>query len=256
LSPIDLRSTIYLFSLMPQSFKAVITEIFVDTPRVKTFRLSYPDTVKFDFIPGQYVIISLDGFTTQGGMLVKRSYSIASSPLEKGYLDLCITIVHEMGMSGHMHRTKVGDQVIVLGPFGQFTLKEPISDNLTFISAGSGVAPMRGMVHYVYEKYPNWDKNVWFFFGFRIPEDYIFQKELELLTKEKPNFHLIPSLSTVDPVPWEGDRGRIQTILHKYITNAKDRDYYLCGPPAMVSDTVAMLKSMGAEESRIYKEQW
>ncbi len=64
--------------------------IFTETPTIKTFRLVDPagGPIPFGFLPGQFLTLTLT--ITQNGKTVKRSYTIASSPTQRDYIELTI----------------------------------------------------------------------------------------------------------------------------------------------------------------------
>ena len=62
---------------------ATVTAIRTETPRTKTFRLALP--MWMPFLPGQHLDVRL---TAPDGYRAQRSYSIASSPLDRGEIEL------------------------------------------------------------------------------------------------------------------------------------------------------------------------
>jgi len=239
---------------MPFSkYQATVTEIRQETPRVKTFKVTWPGIENFSFIPGQFMQLSVPGFLNQAGITMKRSYSIASSPLDKGFVEFTITYKTPHGLSARTHALKVGDIVQVEGPAGVFNLKRPVRDNITFVASGSGISSLRAMFkQLLQEGHPG---NIWVVFGFHAQEDFIFRQELEELQRKHPNFKVIPSI-TVDDPSWTGERGRVTAVLPKVITDAASRDYYLCGSAQMVEDTIKVLTEMGVPRHQIFREVW
>jgi len=72
------------------------------TASVTSMWLEVPQS--FDFEPGQYVIISIP---TVAGK-IKRSYSLASSPAQKGRVELCIKRIEGGIASGYFKNVKEG----------------------------------------------------------------------------------------------------------------------------------------------------
>ena len=85
-----------------------VTGIFTETHDVKTFRLAQPDgeQLPFSYEPGQFVtfILSIPGQEK----VVKRSYTIASSPSQRDYMEghnkerrarACFTLYARVGQS-------------------------------------------------------------------------------------------------------------------------------------------------------------
>ncbi len=230
------------------SFKSRILDVVDETPRVKIFNLSRPSD--FSFSSGQFVMVSVEGFKGKEGALVKRSYSIASSPYDKD-LQLCITRAENGQLSNALHNLKAGDQLDIQGPFGVFRLKEPVAENTTFVAGGSGIAPVRSMLRSIL--YENAAEGIRLFYGFRGPDEFIYKKELEQYAGEKK----LALLATIDsPVNgWKGNVGFVSEVLKKNADYEKT-DAYVCGPPPMVAATMKALSECGFSSERIFREQW
>jgi ferredoxin-NADP reductase len=122
---------------------ADVEQIRVETPRTKTFRLRPPMWVPH--LPGQHYDVRL---TAPDGYRAERSYSIASSPLDEGAVELTIDRLDGGEVSGYFHEVLVeGDQVEVRGPFASYFVwrgEEPV----LLIGGGSGVVPLMSMVRH------------------------------------------------------------------------------------------------------------
>ena len=94
---------------------ADVGEIRVETPRTKTFRLHLP--MWMPHLPGQHYDVRL---TAPDGYRAERSYSIASSPLDEGVVELTIDRLDGGEVSTYFHEVLVegrgGDRVGALGP--------------------------------------------------------------------------------------------------------------------------------------------
>ena len=122
---------------------ADVEQIRVETPRAKTFRLRPPMWVPH--LPGQHYDVRL---TAADGYRAERSYSIASSPLEEGVVELTIDRLDGGEVSTYFHDVLVeGDQVEVRGPFASYFVwrgEEPV----LLIGGGSGVVPLMSMLRH------------------------------------------------------------------------------------------------------------
>lgn len=230
------------------SFKSKILEIVDETPRVKLFRLERP--ADFVFSPGQFIMASIEGLYTRENILVKRSYSIASSPSDNDFLELCVSRADNGLFSGALHNLKKGDYVNIQGPYGVFSLRRPVPENVTFIAGGSGIAPIRSMLRsLLMEK--DAPSKIRLFYGFRAPSDFIYRKELQEFSKR-----LIIAAAIDSPAEgWNGEVGFISDVIQRHV-NYERSDSYVCGPPPMVNATIKSLISLGFDERRIYREQW
>lgn len=236
------------------AYKGIVQDIIKETPNIKLFRIKLDKPI--NYLSGQFVMISLDNVKNQSGFPLKRSYSIASEPVNKDYLELCIKILEEGQLTHSLNQLKKGDSVNVDGPFGKFLMEEPKggSNKIIFIGTGAGIAPLISMIGHSLKKSK---KEMILIYGFRNPEDFCYKKELNDLAGKYPYFKLYPTISAkIVPKRWNLDTGRVTSIIPKYVKSNETESVYICGNPQMVLDTIACLKSIGIDEKIIHKEQW
>ena len=120
----------------------VITDVRIDTPDIKTFRVVTPDGKKaFDHRPGQCAMLSIPG-------VGEAMFSITSSPTNTEYMEFSIK---KCGcVTDWLHQAEVGQQLTIRGPYGN---PFPVDDvfagkNLLFIAGGVGLAPLRSVINY------------------------------------------------------------------------------------------------------------
>ena len=120
---------------------ASVTDIRVETPRVKTFslRLARPTA----HLAGQHFVVRLsapDGYTAQ------RSYSVASPPGDGSSIDLTVERLPDGEVSTFLHdEIQVGDTLEVRGPIGGWFVWDG-SQPALLIGGGSGVVPLMAML--------------------------------------------------------------------------------------------------------------
>ena len=121
---------------------AVVTDIRVDTPDVKTFRVVGLDGKKpFVHIPGQCAMLSMPG-------VGEALFSITSSPTEPDFLEFSIK---KCGcVTEWLHAMEPGQQITVRGPYGNgFPVDtEFAGKDLLFIAGGIGLAPLHSVINY------------------------------------------------------------------------------------------------------------
>jgi ferredoxin-NADP reductase len=122
---------------------ATVAEIKPETPRVKSFRFDLP--MWMPHLPGQHYDVRL---TAPDGYQAERSYSIASSPLDRGTIELTIDRLDEGEVSSYFHEVvSVGDQVELRGPFASYFVWRGQAPVL-LIGGGSGVVPLMAMLRH------------------------------------------------------------------------------------------------------------
>ncbi len=225
---------------------ATITKIIPETHDTKTFSL-YLGENKFEFLPGQFVMITAD----IKGKPVTRAFSISSSPLKKE-IDITIKAEPNGNFSKFANENlKTGDKLKVKGPYGYFTFIDKVHDDLLFVAAGSGIAPFRSMLQYIFEK--QLQNRVTLLFSNKTEADIIFKQELEKYAENFPQFRFMPIVTRDDG--WKGISTRIDSnILQSYVH--ANTSCYLCGPPMMVEDIKQKLVQLGVDNGRIKTEKY
>lgn len=114
---------------------AVVTDIRVDTPDVKTFRVVGVNGKKpFGHIPGQCAMLSVPG-------VGEALFSITSSPTEKDFVEFSIK---KCGcVTSWLHDMEPGQQITIRGPYGNgFPVDAAFAGkDLLFIAAASDWLP-------------------------------------------------------------------------------------------------------------------
>ncbi len=194
---------------------------------------------------------------------IVRAYSMANYPLEKGIIMLNVRIATPPPnnpdappgkMSSFIFNLKPGDKVTISGPYGEFFARD--TDNeMIFIGGGAGMAPMRSHI-FDQLKRLNSKRKISFWYGARSLREAFYVEEFNKLQEEHPNFKWYLALS--EPLPednWDGPTGFIHQVLYDmYLKDhpaPEDCEYYLCGPPLMISAVLKMLDSLGVERDNI-----
>ncbi|WP_437656829.1 FAD-binding oxidoreductase [Sorangium sp. So ce1182] len=234
------------------SGKLRVGNIQRETPSVKTFRLMLPsgDPIPFTFAPGQFVNV----FVQIDGKRVTRSYSIASSPTQRGYVELGIKREEHGLLSRHMHDVvKVGDELDISGPVGRFTFTGTEDDSVVLIAGGVGITPMMSIVRYLSDRC--WPGQIYLVFLCRAPEEFIFRDELEALQRQNPRLQVTVTMSRAERTDWKGPRGRVsKDLLLKAIPDLTKRRIHLCGPPPMMDAVKALLGELGVPPDHLHTE--
>src|SRR6476619_4485192 len=122
-----------------------VSRIKVETPRVKSFRIELP--MWMPHLPGQHYDVRL---TAPDGYQAQRSYSIASSPLDAGGIELTIDCLDDGEVSPYFHDVVVeGDQIELRGPYSSyFTWRGDEPEPVLLVGGGSGVVPLMAMLRH------------------------------------------------------------------------------------------------------------
>jgi len=193
---------------------------------------------------------------------VTRAYSMANYPGEKGIIMLNVRIalpppnstIPPGIMSSYIFNLKPGDKVTISGPFGEFFAKET-NREMCFIGGGAGMAPMRSHIFDQFKRLKT-KRKVTFWYGARNKREIFYEEDFNSIQRENENFRWHIALS--EPVPednWTGLTGFIHQVLYdEYLKNhpaPEDVEYYICGPPLMLSACLNMLHNLGVEDEMI-----
>ncbi|MBI2175972.1 FAD-dependent oxidoreductase [Candidatus Woesearchaeota archaeon] len=232
---------------------AKIESIKAYSDKLRVFRLRLSRNDGFSFVPGQFVMLSLPGLVDSNGRKIAKAYSIASSPSEQDVIDLCIVNYPNGVLSTPLFKLNVGDEVIITGPYGMFQLKKPVGNGTVFIAGGTGLAPLIGMLRSLYAE--GYKEKLWLFYSVSEPKLFMFREELLRYSKNK-GLKLVVSTSNPDS-SWSFEKGRVTSTLPKFASEiSREVQFYLCGPPEMVTDIIKVLEQLGFKKENIHKEQW
>lgn len=198
---------------------------------------------------------------------VTRAYSLASRPQDAGraVFDIRLAVPppgreEELPpgvVSSWLFSLRAGDEITLSGPFGDFHVRQT-GREMVFVGGGVGMAPLRAMIHQELVRGTN--RRIRYFYGARSAADLFYADEFAALALQHPNFSFTPALS--DPAPgdrWTGATGFIHETLRDELGGhpaPEDCDYYLCGPPVMISAVLATLNRLGVEPSSIFYDDF
>ncbi|MFH1785096.1 MAG: FAD-dependent oxidoreductase [Candidatus Micrarchaeota archaeon] len=227
--------------------KYKITSIEKSTDSVNIYRME-PIEKKLEFKPGQFVYIHI--FDEQGNTIIKKPYSIASSP-SADYLEFCIKMVNG-AMTSKLEKLMIGTDIGIEGPLGHFQYNE--QKNVGLIASGTGVAPMLSILRDIAGK--KLDGNFVLLYSTRTKETIIYQEEFERIQKLNPKIKIIITL-TREESEWNGEKGRInKELITKYIQDPKNTDWWMCGSMGMIKSMKEFLIELKVDTKRIKMEGW
>ncbi len=222
---------------------AVVTDIRVDTPDVKTFRVVGLDGKKpFVHIPGQCAMLSVPG-------VGEALFSITSSPTLEEYVEFSIK---KCGcVTEWLHAMEPGQQITVRGPYGNgFPVDTAFAGkDLLFIAGGIGLAPLHSVINYCRAKRENYG-HIRIVYGSRSKDDLVDYQEIigEWCNEAGVNVYL-----TIDREQegWDGHVGFVPNYV-KELGFTTDKTVVMCGPPIMIKFTLAGLMELGFAREQVY----
>jgi ferredoxin-NADP reductase len=207
---------------------------------VTLFRVEKPEG--FQFLAGQYCLLSVPdmGFRDDRGL--RRPFSIASSPLEKDLL--FVTKLSGSAMKRSMAEMPPGTTVTLGQPLGALILPEEKATPLAFLAGGVGIAPFRSLCRYATDGVTG--HTITLFYSTRTPEETPFLDELHGMPEQNTRLRTVITMTRIDnPKSWSGLTGRLNAEMIKSGCEAWERAlYYIAGPPAMADAMKKTLEEM------------
>jgi len=193
-----------------------------------------------------------------------RAYSMANHPAEGNRIMLNVRIstpppklwndVAPGIASSYIYGLNPGDKVTISGPYGEFFIKDTQKE-MIYIGGGAGMAPMRSHLFHLFHTLKT-SRKVSFWYGARSKREMFYDEEFKKIAKKFPNFNYNVALS--EPLPedkWDGPTGFIHQVVNdKYLSHHEDPnelEFYMCGPPPMITACENMLFDLGVEEEQI-----
>ncbi len=197
-----------------------------------------------------------------------RAYSMANHPAEGNIVMLNVRIASPPPnlpdvppgiASSFIFNLEPGDKVFVSGPYGEFFARETERE-MMYIGGGAGMAPMRSHIFDLFHT-KRIKRLVTFWYGARSLREMFYDEDFKAIAAEFPNFKYNVALS--EPLPednWTGPTGFIhQVVYDNYLSKHEDPteiEYYMCGPPMMISAVDKMLYDQGVDKDMIAYDEF
>ena len=215
------------------------------TPRVTELTLLVEGSEPFRWLAGQHVTLRPDPPRVEAS-----SFSIATAPDERGPNELVLAVSNASELLGE---ASLGEGFAIEGPFGALTWHD--APGALFVGAGTGVTPLRAIVHRVLTKSGREaTAPLVLFAGQRTVQDLLFQDELAALGRAHERFAYEPVVSQPD-ASYTGRSGYVQDHLAEAFGRlpAGSRAY-ICGGVRMVAACQDLLGKLGVPPKRILSE--
>jgi len=207
----------------------------------------------FSFEAGQYITIR----KSLNGEELRRSYSLCTGEGSDSWAIAIKKVENGRFSSWAMSNLNPEDELEVMAPAGNFTLKEPDPTTVVCFAAGSGITPVLSHIRSLLNKDKGADIRL--FYGNRNFESIMFRDELEALKNKHLGqlsiHHIFSREKTGIPIL----HGRIDKAkcmeLAKHLFETDNTDAFLiCGPNDMIFEVREALEEMGVPPSKIHFE--
>ncbi|MDX9788185.1 MAG: ferredoxin--NADP reductase [Salinivirgaceae bacterium] len=229
-----------------------------------------PDGWDFpDYVPGQITSLGLFGSAPRCALaepernpvdpekLIKRAYSIASSPVNRDFLEFYVALVPSGTLTPRLFNLKIGDRIWMsqraVGNFTYDDSKVPEEADLVLITTGSGLAPFISMLK-THLKFPP-QRRIAIIHGVRHSWDLGYRSILMAMENLRTNLIYLPVVSRPqeEPVPWKGATGHVQDVWKSGVIEKAwgyrpvpgNVHVFMCGSPHMSESMFAILQQEG-----------
>ena len=238
------------------AFTGVLTQAKALSESTLTFSIApdQPDTL--DFLPGQYVNITIPGTD------LTRAYSFSSAPGEKqvsfvvrnvpdGRMSEFLGKQIQDGSSTPLTNLTAAVPMRFTGPFGSFYLRE-VKRPIQMRAGGTGIAPVLSMLNVMAKA--GLTQPVRLVFGVTSDNDLVALQQLDSIAANHPQFSYRTCVAGTGSQ--HSRTGYVTQHVETEWLNAGDVDLYLCGPAAMVDAVRNWLTDIGIKPANFYYEKF
>ena len=212
---------------------------------------------QFEFLPGQHLPIQI----TRDGKKIRRTYSICSTP-GRWPLEIGVRLQPGGKFSGLVAgEFKVGDELEVMPPFGQFHASPASKTARTAVAfaAGSGITPILSIIGASLEAEP--DSRFVLFYGNRRQRSTMFIDDLYALKNrfaERLQLYFLFSQEQQEFPIFSGrlDGEKVRELYGRFCAGLNSAEAYICGPGTMIETVSSTLEKLGVSPALIHAERF
>ncbi|GAA1634524.1 ferredoxin reductase [Actinoplanes couchii] len=224
----------------PTVLRARISDVRPETATAVTLELR-PGRGWEPHEPGQYIRVGVD----IDGVRLWRAYSVSNAASRKdGRFTITVNAVPDGVVSSYLrYQARKGEIVHLDLPAGDFVLTKPRPAKALFVTAGSGITPVMGMLRSCLSEMPD----VVVVHSAKTPEAVVFGAELRELAAAG-RIRLIERHTTTE--------GRLKPAgIAELVPDLLDRETWACGPADLLDDLQEHWSDAGAAE-RLHVERF
>jgi len=221
---------------------AAVEQLSASTIR---FSVALDDPDQLDFLPGQYVNVTVPG-TDQ-----TRSYSFSSAPGAAQASFVVRNVPGGLMSSWLTGEAKAGQAVSFTGPYGSFYLR-PVERPVLMLAGGTGIAPFLSMLDVLAAK--GFTHPVRLVYAVTNDHDLVALDQLERIAASHPQFEYVTCVAL--EASSHPRKGYATAHVEPGWMQGGDVDLYLCGPVTMVEAVRGWLDSTGLKPASFHFEKF
>jgi len=214
-----------------------------EAPDVVSIYMTGRDLDRMDARPGQFFLWR---FLSADGWWKSHPFSLSAAPTRRR---LRITVKDLGDHTSTLQRVRRGTPVFAEGPYGTFTAERRSRRKVLLVAGGIGITPLRALL----ESLPGDKGDVTLLYRVVADDDAVFRKELLELARERGiEFRL-----GVGPEIGDDRTDRLGVpALRSMVPDVRERDCFVCGPPALIDAVCRRLALLGVPSSQIHFERF
>ena len=220
-----------------------VERVHRETHEATSIYISGKNMEQFHIQPGQFMLFR---FLRHGWWWQQHPFSLSMAPNGK---EIRITPKVLGDFTKEIQHITPGTKVYIDGPYGVFTDYPESAEKMLLIAGGIGITPVRALI----ERFMKRGKDVVLLYGNKKTEDIVFKHELEEFRKKGLRVTYIIS----DEPSFTGEKGYIDAEkIGRLVSDFKEREVFLCGPPAMMDSVLVSLEKLGISKNSIFFERF
>ena len=201
--------------------------------------IMFPQTEKLNFLPGQFIFLSFKG---KGITREIHPFSISSGRFDN---KLSVIVKNLGDYTAKLKNLRAGSMAIIEGPYGKFSYLNSCNNDQVWIAGGIGITPFLSMAR----SFRNNNFKIDLYYCSQTKDELVFFEELSNISNNKTNFRLVPFCADV--------KGHINIkTINNFSGDIKGKDFFLCGPPAMMRSLRSQLLVNGVARKNIHSEEF
>lgn len=223
----------FLFNLFNKKLKYKITKV-TDKKFGITEVTMKPISLPLSYLAGQFAFFKFPSISKRE----QHPFTISNHP----YADELRITVKDLGdyTNNLNNKLKLGDPVLVEGPYGHFSSSYIKEKEQIWIAGGIGITPFLSLARDIYTN------KVHLFWCLYSEEEAVYSDELAQLSIANPNFQF-----TIWPSKEKGYLTADKLELENY-----DKGFLICGPKSLKKNLFKQLKEKGVATKNIYDEEF
>lgn len=172
--------------------------------------------------------------TATTGKAVVRPYTPVTKEHTKGHFDLVVKSYEQGKMSQHIGQLKVGDSLLMKGPFKKIDVQPNMKKAIGMVAGGTGITPMLQVIQKLLAD-PRDTTEIRLLYANNTHDDILLKNMLDALALVHPRFKVYYTLAEA-PEGWNGYSGYItkEMLAETMPPPSDDHLVMVCGPPPMM----------------------